>query len=799
MFTVIYPVTGPLVVRAGTEDVLGNIDGHSSLSLSILLTLIPPFLFSAEFPEQLPDMTLNREVSGSDVTVMHFPTPGPVQQSPREPIWLPPPETLVVDPGSPLLLSPFAAAISPVAGGAGHGPRNPEPGRVIIQVAPEPELLASAIQPAIRPPFTPNWAAAGSLPRGAGYYPAPLATTPVQMTSMSTTASSVSQAVQGGVAPQAPPPVAQVGPSVLPSNSEPLALWLSEDLGVAPAQNRGPREDSCSSQSVYQNFRRWQRYKPLAQIYLPQASDTAALACFFIPVLRSLGRLEPTMTVEEGLQRAMREWQCTSNYERMEYYDMAAKFMEFEAEEEMQAAMLQCSHGEQGLQSPTTPMPELQGAPLPAVGQQPVCVPRNAGPQAVPQIRTDEQQLPRTQAPPEIPPEAVQEYIDIMNELLKGPALEEVRNEQEEEAQPWSNSNVLSYVDELCSQENFVTQAETIIQPRFLDHLLSPDPQLDISALAEELEGVEGLIPSQLADEHRPALHEDQAGKAMTPKDSSAEEIAADHGALSPTQAHRRGASNVTCVPSSRSGHPSRPIPPKASLVALPTLESRADHFLGQDPPGMIMPGSSEGSSEEKALSSLASLLASQQSLEPCGVPLSPAPAPGPQSTRSRARPRTRLPSRRAIHTSGPNSASSLNQGSGPTEQTPKPEAPPRMQGVYRVTFVPDSPTLSPRKRALSSSPARATGPCCPRGREGLRPHPPQRRAFQLPGPTAAPSKRRRVCVGSESPPAEQTPRSEKTRIQYRGVTVELDGHTLPLDRLQPVVVLRRIKIPGLP
>ncbi|XP_049641477.1 NUT family member 2G-like [Suncus etruscus] len=797
MFTVIYPITGPLVVRAGTEDVLGNIDGHSSLSLSIILTLIPPFLFSAEFPEQLPDMTLNRGVSGSDVTVMHFPTPGPVQQSPREPIRLPPPETLVVDPGSPLLLSPFAAAISPVAGGAGHGPHNPEPGRVIIQVAPEPELLASAIQPAIRPPFTPNWAAAGSLPRGVGYYPAPLATTPVQMTSMSTTASSVSQAVQGGVAPQAPPPVAQVGPSVLPSNSEPLALWICEDIGVAPAPNRGPREYSCSSQSIYQNFRRWQRYKPLAQNYLHHTPDTEALACFFIPVLRSLGRLQPTMTLEEGLERAMREWQCTNNYERMNYYDMAAKFMEFEAEEEMQASMLQRSHGEQGLQSATTPMPELQRASLAAVGQQPVC----ASVAALPQIHTDEQQLPRTQASPEIPPEAVQEYIDIMNELLKGPALEEARNEQEEEAQPWSDSNILSYVDELCSQENFVTQAETIIQPHFLDHLLSPDPQLDISALAEELEGVDGRIPSQLADEHRQALHEDQAGKAMTPKDSSAEEIAADHGALSPTQAHRLGASNVTCVPTSRCGHPSRPIPPKVSLVALPTQESRADHILGQDPPGMIMPVSTEGSSEEKALSSLASLLASQQSLEPCGVPLSLALAPGPQSTRSRACPRTRLPSRRAVHTSGPNSASSLSQGSGSTEQTPKPEAPPRMQGVYKVTFVPDSPTLSPKKRALSSSPARATGPCCPRGqgREGLRPHPPQRRAFQHPGPTAAPSKRRRVCVGSESRPAEQTPRSERTRIQYRGVTVELDGHTLPLDRLQPVVVLRRIKIPGLP
>lgn len=43
------------------------------------------------------------------------------------------------------------------------------------------------------------------------------------------------------------------------------------------------------------------------------------------PVLRTLARLKPTMSLEEGLRIALREWHGTSNFDRMIYYDMAAK------------------------------------------------------------------------------------------------------------------------------------------------------------------------------------------------------------------------------------------------------------------------------------------------------------------------------------------------------------------------------------------------------------------------------------------------------------------------------------------
>lgn len=45
----------------------------------------------------------------------------------------------------------------------------------------------------------------------------------------------------------------------------------------------------------------------------------------YSPVLRSLARLKPTLTLEEGVWRAVQEWQCRSNFDRMIYYEMAGK------------------------------------------------------------------------------------------------------------------------------------------------------------------------------------------------------------------------------------------------------------------------------------------------------------------------------------------------------------------------------------------------------------------------------------------------------------------------------------------
>ena len=42
-------------------------------------------------------------------------------------------------------------------------------------------------------------------------------------------------------------------------------------------------------------------------------------------------------------------------------------------------------------------------------------------------------------------------------------------------------------------------QVEAVIHPRFLAELLSPEPELDLSGLAEELQQEEGLSPEEVA------------------------------------------------------------------------------------------------------------------------------------------------------------------------------------------------------------------------------------------------------------------------------------------------------------
>ncbi|XP_055990738.1 NUT family member 2G-like, partial [Sorex fumeus] len=245
---------------------------------------------------------------------------------------------------------------------------------------------------------------------------------------------------------------------------------FTSKTGPATTRNQASPETSSRPSSVYENFRRWQKFKALTRRYLPQTPDTEAVSCFLIPVLRTLARLKPTMSLEEGLRRALREWEGTSNFDRMIYYDMAAKFMEFEGEEEMEAQKLQWMNGVQGLPTPAPPRPEPQGAPGPPLGQ-------------------------------EIPPETIQENMDIMDEQLKAPDTvcgaplgrrAAGSKEQQVEAGTCPDPGLLSYVYELCSQEAFVTKVEAVIHPSFLAHLLSPESQLDLLDLAEELEEEEG-------------------------------------------------------------------------------------------------------------------------------------------------------------------------------------------------------------------------------------------------------------------------------------------------------------------
>ncbi|KAB1255994.1 NUT family member 2E, partial [Camelus dromedarius] len=188
-------------------------------------------------------------------------------------------------------------------------------------------------------------------------------------------------------------------------------------------------------------------------------------------------------------------------------------FMEFEAKEEMEIQQVQWMKWVQGLPSPIPPKPEPWGPPAPKVGPQPgshlptgaerkACVPRKAGPRAqLAHRQPHRSQRPReTKAPKESPPEAVKEHEDILEELL-GP-VHSATGEPEAacpEDGTYPDPGLLSYMDQLCSQEDFVTKVEAVIHPQFLTDLLSPEPQLDLLALAEELEQEEGLALEEVS------------------------------------------------------------------------------------------------------------------------------------------------------------------------------------------------------------------------------------------------------------------------------------------------------------
>uniref|UniRef100_A0A5F4VUU1 Nuclear Testis protein N-terminal domain-containing protein n=1 Tax=Callithrix jacchus TaxID=9483 RepID=A0A5F4VUU1_CALJA len=365
-----------------------------------------------------------------------------------------------------------------------------------------------------------------------------------------------------GLPPPAPPPAPQSAPIMAPGNACPWPQGAHGEGSQAPSQAKA-QPDSCNPKSVYENFRLWQQYKTLARRHLPQSLDAQALSCFFIPVLRSLARRKPSMTLEEGLLWAMREWQHTSNFDQMIYYETAGKFLEFEAEE-MQNQKLQWMKGPQCLPPSALPRLEPQGPSAPEVIKQPVYLPSKASPKALPAclLPPRPQQPVETNAPEEIPPEVVQEYVDIMEELLGPPAgatgalkgqREEGKVEQEGDRM-LLDPGVLSYVDNLCSQKDFVTKVEASIHPRFLEELLSPDPQMDFLALSQELEQEEGPTIAQVAEKRCLSLKEERCERAAPSHgtnqlDSISSKSAEGQGAERDVPGPQQRVSMETCPP----------------------------------------------------------------------------------------------------------------------------------------------------------------------------------------------------------------------------------------------------------
>ncbi|XP_061055221.1 NUT family member 2G-like [Eubalaena glacialis] len=666
------------------------------------------------------DVTMNPGASLSAFTAVPFPPPIPGAQ--HRPPWqqhLPCPITPAFPPGSSLLLPAFPR--TPLVANGGRGPSAPGACNLTVQVrsqgrpveAPQTQTFVVTQGPL-------DWSAPGALSRSAAC-PAPVfLATPVMETVVTAPAVGVSQAGKGGwtagFPPQAPPPAAQLAPIIRPVNSGPWPHGTSREGRLATNQSNASQDGSSNPQSVYSNFRRWQHIKPLARRHFRLSPDAEAFSCFLIPVLRSLARLKPTMTQEEGLWRAVQEWRRKSNFDRMIYYKMAEKFMEFAAEEEMQIQNLQWMQRAQDLPPPASTKLDPRGPPAPKVGLQPgtqlptgvegtACAPRMSGPRAQPSHPKPHrsQRTPEPKTPKEIPPEAVREYVDIM-EALVGPVHsatgeshaecgEDGNELKQEEDDTYSDPGLLSYIDELCSQEDFVTMVEAVIHPRFLAELLSPDPQLDLLALAEELKQEEGLTPEELVQKRLLALKEDE-GWPAAPRHSapgtgsSPSESHAGQGAQRHNQDRHLGVSDEACppgidfealhrpirtdtglfgpkvfVPSRGSQEVSpfragRPSPPQGQRRTGPLLGPRDASVLREASHVREARGPRDTSSEdEEELPSLAFLLASPQSLLPCGLSQSPAPASGlasPGGWGAQSAPQAPSPQRRGLSPAPP-------------------------------------------------------------------------------------------------------------------------------------------------
>ncbi|XP_028618941.1 NUT family member 2-like [Grammomys surdaster] len=395
-----------------------------------------------------------------------------------------------------------------------------------------------------------NCNAPGTQGGGVGCSASLFMTTPATNTFINARIASAVQPQEGtwvlGPRPPTTQQVVQLLPVRSPVNSAPPPKGAYGERGPANIQANSPENYLSKPDSVYGNFRRWQHIKTLVQRHLPQTPDVAAFSCFLIPVLRSLARRKPTMTVEEGLWRGLQEWQCTSNYDRMIFFEMAEKFTEFESEEEMENSRLEVMRGIQCQVLATTPRRAPPRLPAPEVAEEPECTSMKTVPKTdpahLPELR--HQQLRKTETPMEIPPEAVWEYMDIMDWLEGFPQSftgEPKEKEEDENSAPeqegddlYSDAGLLSYIDELCSQTHFVEQVEAIINPQFVAEILSTKPEMDILALTKELEHEEEFTVNQLLETHCLALKKKEVERA--PPNPGAPQIPASASVLTVCQ-----------------------------------------------------------------------------------------------------------------------------------------------------------------------------------------------------------------------------------------------------------------------
>ncbi|XP_021119113.1 NUT family member 2G-like [Heterocephalus glaber] len=272
-----------------------------------------------------PHMTLKSGVIPSPSMVLHPlpPDPVPVHQL----YWEPPPPPFGNAPlprGKPLVLSPFP--MTPVMAGHGnYGKPGAGPFNITAQARRARRPAGSLPTQSTLLTQAPGMRGAPGVQHWAVQNPAPLQLRAPPTTTFMPAPIWVSIPVYEemwpwGLCPSAVPPVAPAMPGV---NTGPPPHCNCTECGLAASRADASPHHTCKSPSVYENFRRWQYLKTLLREHLPQTPDMEAVSCFLVPVLRSLSRRQPTMSMEKGLRIGVREWDRTSTYDRMTFYEVA--------------------------------------------------------------------------------------------------------------------------------------------------------------------------------------------------------------------------------------------------------------------------------------------------------------------------------------------------------------------------------------------------------------------------------------------------------------------------------------------
>ncbi|XP_041925067.1 uncharacterized protein LOC121689384 isoform X2 [Alosa sapidissima] len=258
----------------------------------------------------------------------------------------------------------------------------------------------------------------------------------------------------------------------------PLRPVNLDSTGPAQDQNTlriGMETGPCQefSMGLYEKYKLWHQHRHRTCMYVSSSHDSDALACFFVPVLRSLCLVNSHIPLERAEAIAVTEWNRLSNFDRMEYYNMAQKFLEFEKwEQNFRAA--------KGVEAELHPMGwrvhnDIYGyswkrRPQAGRGRRTMRPKSNPKPYCNALLEKAQMQ--------ELMEGALKEYTEVMEALESRSEVREsseVTEEATEQEEKEENGSFTEYLNELCSQKEFVTQVGEVIDLEYVSSLLSSD------------------------------------------------------------------------------------------------------------------------------------------------------------------------------------------------------------------------------------------------------------------------------------------------------------------------------------